>query len=99
MKQHADIAKLNSSSVNTVRVLSLLSENGVKVYSTILRMGIDGAKVANASSGGITCGINADGTLKEYAYKSKRFSEHPTFKVKFREVTFVNNTIMNIRRQ
>ena len=92
LKQHKDISKLNSFSVNTIRVLSLLSERGVKIYSTILRMGINGVKVDNASSGGITCGINADGCLKKYAYQSngEKFTEHPTSKVKFDEVTITS---------
>lgn len=48
---------LNPSSVNTIRILSLLDKDGnVKIYSGILRMGIGNSKVDNASSGGITCG-------------------------------------------
>ena len=66
--QHEALSAINSTSVNTIRVLSLLTEEGVKVYSAILRMGIHGARVDNASSGGITCGITWDGKLKKNAY-------------------------------
>lgn len=83
--QHEQLNRLNSSSVNTIRAISLLSESGVKIYSSILRMGINGAKVDNASSGGISCGIDNDGKLKKHAFTSqgKRFNEHPDSKIAF----------------
>ena len=77
--QHEALSKINASSVNTIRVLSLLSDSGVKVYSSILRIGINGAKVDNASSGGITCGIDNNGKLKGVAYSAKgdKYIIHP----------------------
>ena len=79
LRQHAALAAINATSVNTIRIISLLSEEGAKAYSAILRIGINGARVDNASSGGITCGITADGKLKHYAYKANgdRFEQHP----------------------
>lgn len=76
--QHPALSTINATSVNTVRVISLLSQEGVKFYSAILRIGINGARVDNASSGGITCGITEDGKLKKYAYKAngERFDRH-----------------------
>lgn len=76
--QHERLSAINSSSVNTIRLISLLSERGVKVYSSILRMGINGSRVDNASSGGVTCGIDENGCLKKYAYKAngERFEQH-----------------------
>jgi len=89
IKQHPELAKLNKSSVNTVRIISLLTEQGVKIYSAILRMGVDGSKVDNASSGGITCGIKENGQLRDTAYfvSGKKYSEHPTSKAKFSDIT------------
>lgn len=83
--QHEQLNRINSSSVNTIRALSVLHESGVKIYSCILRMGINGAKVDNASSGGITCGIDSSGKLRKYAYTSAgtRFEEHPNSKIRF----------------
>jgi hypothetical protein len=79
LKQHEALAAINASSINTIRMISLISEEGVKIYSSILRMGISGARVDNASSGGITCGITEDGKLKKYAHKvnGQRFDKHP----------------------
>ena len=47
------LSEIKPSSVNTIRVLSMIRPSGkVKIYSRILRMGTNGAKVDNASSGG-----------------------------------------------
>ena len=79
--QHPILAKLNEDSCNSVRVLSMLNSDGsVKIYSSILRMGLKGSKVDNASSGGISVGILSDGKLKNIAYtnKGEKFTEHPS---------------------
>ncbi len=89
IKQHKILSSLNETSVNTVRILSMLNLDGtVKIYSSILRMGIDGSKVDNASSGGITCGINEDGLLKNVAYKAngEKYLKHPTSGVRFETI-------------
>lgn len=85
IKQHPYLSNLNDSSVNTIRVISLLSQQGVKIYSCILRMGLNGSKVDNASSGGITCGITKEGKLKEVAYSKggERFLRHPDSRIEF----------------
>lgn len=93
IKQSSILSKLNSDSVNTVRILSFLSKDGtVKIYSSILRMGIAGAKVDNASSGGISCGIQDDGRLKNKAYSNTGvlFYEHPSSKIKFDDICVPN---------
>lgn len=88
IKQHREISRINSSSINTIRILSLLSQEGVKIYSSVIRMGVDGSRVDNACSGGITCGIKADGSLKEVAYSAKgdKYYSHPTSGIKFDSV-------------
>lgn len=85
LRQHALLSALNDSSVNTIRILSMLSHDGVKIYSSILRMGVAGAKVDNASSGGVTCGITEEGKLKRIGYKptGEAFEKHPTSGVIF----------------
>ena len=88
--QCESLSTLNNSSVNTIRILSFLQKDGtVKTYSAILRMGINGSKVDNASSGGITCGIDEDGRLMENAYTAsgKMYERyHPDSHVQFRDV-------------
>lgn len=70
VSQHSNLALINESSLNTVRLLSLLSEKDVKIYSAILRMGVAGSKVDNATSGGITCGIDEEGRCRKKGYYS-----------------------------
>lgn len=87
--QHPDIAILNPDSLNTIRIISMLRQDGsVKIYSSLLRMGLKGFKVDNASSGGISAGIRTDGRLKNVAYTNTgvRFTEHPTSHVHFENV-------------
>lgn len=85
IKQHPDLAAINTSSVNTIRLMSLLTDGSAKVYSGILRIGVGGSRVDNASSGGITCGITWDGKLRQYAYNAKgqRYETHPDTGVVF----------------
>ena len=93
IKQSPVLAKINTSSVNTIRMLSMLNRDGsVKIYSSILRMGVNGSCVDNASSGGITCGIMSDGRLKDRAFTAKgvRFDRHPDSKICFDTVVIPN---------
>lgn len=88
IKQHPSLAKLNASSVNTIRVMSFLANDGVRILSRIVRVGQAGSKVDNASSGGLTCGITEKGILKKYAYNEKgdRVKEHPGSHVVFENI-------------
>lgn len=86
IKQSPVLSSCNKDSVNTVRILSQLKKDGsVKIYSCVLRMGIKGSKVDNASSGGISVGIKEDGKLKSVAYSNTgiKYTEHPSTHVKF----------------
>lgn len=80
VRQHKDLGAVNESSVNTIRLISLLSNEGIKIYSSILRVGQKGAKCDNATSGGVAVGITEDGKLKKYGYEitGKRYDIHPT---------------------
>lgn len=79
VKQHNELNKIHKSSINTIRIITLLLENEVHILSAILRMGVNGARVDNASSGGIFCGININGQLKSFAYdvNGNVYGEHP----------------------
>ena len=79
VKQHHTLSAINDTSINTIRIMTLLFNGEVKVLSSVLRMGVNGSKVDNASSGGIVVGINPDGTLKDFAVNCKAdiFYTHP----------------------
>ena len=90
IEQSDSLSVLNPSSVNTLRILSLIRPDGtIKICSSIVRMGRQNMNVDNASSGGITCGIGPDGRLKEIAFSAKgtRYTEHPDTGVRFSDVT------------
>lgn len=80
IEQHECLSSINDSSVNSIRVITLITKEGDFVpLSSILRMGHHGSRVDNASSGGIFCGIDEDGVLKNIAFDGtgKRYNVHP----------------------
>lgn len=76
LRQHPVFAAMNASSVNTYRILTLLTEEGVKFYSVLVRIGISNRKVDN---GGLSCGVQPDGTLNAKAHRlhGESFEKHP----------------------
>lgn len=55
------------------------SSSQTRILSTIVRMGVGKMNVDNASSGGVFCGVNEDGTLKAvgYDWDGRTFAIHP----------------------
>ena len=78
--QHEALGKINPTSVNTIRIITLLEKEQVRILSVILRMGVGETKVDNSSSGGMTIGVTDDGRLKKYACANKcsLLNVHPT---------------------
>lgn len=77
--QHDALSKINPTSVNTIRICSLLRPDKVVVLSSCLRMGVGASRVDNHHAGGMSCGINDDGTLEKYAYymDGTKVAKHP----------------------
>lgn len=77
--QHQILSEINDTSINTIRPISFFDGEKVHILSSILRMGINGAKVDSESSGGISCGIDNDGRLRRFAYDryGNSFKKHP----------------------
>lgn len=71
IKQHPEINKLNDTSLNTIRIMTLVRDGKVQVLSPLIRVGRKGSKVDNLTGGGMACGINEDGTLKGRVYDQK----------------------------
>lgn len=99
LKQHNEMNRLNPSSVNTIRILTHLTrDEGVKIRSVIVRMGRNGSHVDNASSGGVTVGVDSTGRLKEVGYDvpGEKYYEHPDTHTRFSEVIIPNfSTILD----
>ncbi|UWX56574.1 hypothetical protein NYZ99_07325 [Maribacter litopenaei] len=70
VNQNELMAALNPSSLNTFRVMSFINNDRVNILSSIIRMGRKGAFTDNSSSGGISCGVNYDGTLTAMGFTS-----------------------------
>ena len=68
VKQHPELNKLNDTSLNTIRIQTLVRNNKVEVLSPLIRVGNKGSKTDNLTGGGMVCGINDDGSLKNRAF-------------------------------
>lgn len=66
VKQNSQIASLNPSSVNTLRVVTLKTDHDVKVLFTALRIG-NGKSVDNFNNGGMFTTVNEDGIITKPA--------------------------------
>jgi len=77
--QHRVLSDLHPESLNTIRIMTMLDDNEVRILSSILRMGVGKSKVDNISSGGIACGIDEEGRLRDKAFNAKGicFKSHP----------------------
>ena len=63
VRQHPELARLHPESLNTMRIVSLLIDNRVEILSRSLKIGAGKSRLDNGCSGGMYCGIRADGTL------------------------------------
>lgn len=77
--QHPEMAKMNPTSVNTIRVMTIMIGGKPQVVSAVVRIGGLNSRVDNFHSGGMSCGIRPDGSLKEFACNmiGDRFTVHP----------------------
>ncbi len=90
IKQHDDINKIHSKSVNTLRIVSLLTlEGNIEIISAFIRFGVGDSVVDNATSGGFFVGIDLEnGVLKPKGHYlpehgGKEITEHPDSGYKF----------------
>ena len=65
VKQSTQLSKLNETSLNTCRVITLLLNNKVSVIAHNVRVGGKGKDVDNVASGGMNVGVTDKGILTE----------------------------------
>lgn len=71
LEQHPGLARLNPTSVNTIRVMSYRRDNEVVILYAVIRIGRKGKVVDNESAGGIKADINLQtGRIKGPAFGS-----------------------------
>lgn len=68
VKQHRDMAALNPTSVNTLRILSYRSGMEILIVYSVIRIGHQGSVVDNQMAGGISTAITKDGKLDRVAF-------------------------------
>ncbi len=66
--QHDAMRRINASSVNTVRMVTI--HDGIRARNLLnfVRMGVKNSLVDNITQGGLGCGVNEDGTLMQYGF-------------------------------
>ncbi len=68
VKQHKDMAALNPTSVNTIRVLTYHSGMEVIVVFCVLKIGRKNQVIDNQCAGGISVAVSEDGKVGKMAY-------------------------------
>ena len=80
--QHPTMAKLNETSINTVRVVTLLDKNEeAHVMYALQRIGLKGMSVDNVGSGGIYTVLSEDGKIINPCWSDKTittYTKHPS---------------------
>ncbi|MFA4995210.1 MAG: sugar-transfer associated ATP-grasp domain-containing protein [Bdellovibrionales bacterium] len=79
------MSKLSPDSVNTLRMTTMYIGNDVFVLSTFARLGRNGLRTDNITSGGMACGVT-NGYLEAQAYDLSLMPigrEHPDTKIRF----------------
>ena len=88
MAQHPALARLNPSSLNTVRVLTFLHGGQVHILTAVLRVGGPDSEVDNTSQGGFAITVQPDGRLARLGQNKKwQYAEGLANGVRFADVT------------
>ena len=79
IKNHSKIAAIHKDSLQTFRIATYFKGGEIKFLPAIMRIGVGGSKIDNASAGGIFVGILDDGSFTDCAYDNygKKFASHP----------------------
>ena len=98
--QDERMARLCPSSVNTIRLQTVMDKNGEVIpFGAMIRIGREGKSIDNWAKGGIIVGINDDGRLKEVGYLKPKYGttikKHPDTNLVFEgyEIPFYQEAI------
>ena len=103
LTQHDAINKFNSSTVNTLRIISTRWNEETNILAAMIRIGAREDKIVdNADAGGAFVAINLDkGTLNEYGYfyNKPRAKKHPISNVAYKgyQIPYWKETIQLIK--
>jgi len=85
--QHKEAAALHPNSVNTFRVTTIREGHKIRMLNDVMRVGVGGSEIDNASKGGMVLGVYEGGRLSERALDS-RFNWvdiHPDTGISFKD--------------
>ena len=88
--QHDDLAKINPSSVNTIRLITILKDNKLHFITAFIRVGGAGSFVDNSCSGGMLTMIDLETGITKYPacdFEMKEFITHPATNMKLEGIT------------
>lgn len=82
---HPAFATLYPKSINTLRVITYMVDETIKVAPIILRIGQGGGTVDNAHAGGMFIGVTDEGKLLKEAFTEyqTRYTVHPDTNIQF----------------
>ncbi len=102
VRQHPALSRLHPESVNTLRIVSLLTGERVKIYAVCLKIGVGKERVDNGCHGGIYCGVRPDGRLRPLGItdSGRTIRRHPQLGYRFEEqrVPCLKNALELVRR-
>ena len=80
IKQHPEMAKLNPSTVNTIRLTTVLHKGEFKATAALIKIGSPNVRVDNYKHGGCLLGVNLDGSVLPWALNidRERITELPS---------------------
>lgn len=101
VRQHEALAALHPQSVNTIRIVSLMTGDKVRIYAAALKIGTGEARTDNKWQGGIYCGVRPDGSLRDYGVQASRniLTRHPDLGYNFagKKVPCFSNALKLVR--
>ena len=80
VRQVPELMALHPSSLNTVRIITVVDQNGEPhILGTLFRVGKGGMVVDNGASGGILCAVSEEGTILKCLDKknNRSYLRHP----------------------
>lgn len=86
---HPDFSAFNSSSINTIRIMTYIVNGEIHHVPIAFRIGRKGKSVDNIHAGGLVVGVRDDGTLLPEAYelgygdRTVKYLKHPDSNVVF----------------
>ncbi len=86
INQHNELSKFHTSSINTIRIVTVKTDSTIEVLTSFLRIGVNGRSSDNTSSGGVFVNI-IDGILGKWGFYSPglgtKTDKHPNTKIIF----------------